>query len=171
MSVARKEILSSSSLLWILSLGFLYVVFTLFLLNYRLVFATLVNSSSFIAKTMLLLTLLGGVLTAFTPLDSAIFLLNALLVGTNLLLIVKTLYYLGHQGKVQVTIGGATLLGLISTGCSSCGFSVLSILGLSTSLSFLPFHGLELHMLSLLFLSFSAFYMLKKLRESIYCKI
>lgn len=169
-SVAQTELFSRYSIVLILPISIVYVLFTLFLLNYRLVIATIAEPFPLENKVTVLTTLLGGLFTAFSPIDTSILIVSSLLVGINLLLMAKTLYVLEHSGKVKVSLGGATLLGIISTGCSSCGFSVLSILGLGASLSFLPFHGMELHILSLGLLLFSTFYMLKKLRESKYCK-
>lgn len=168
--VTRKELLSLFSILWIVSIAFLYILITIFVLNYRLVATALVASFPFADKVAILLSLLEGLFTAFSPGDTIIMLLSAVLVGVNILLIGKTIYLLEHAGKLRLSIGGATLIGLISAGCSSCGFSLLSILGLSTSLSFLPFHGMGLHVLSAVFLLFSSWYMLKKLRDSLYCK-
>lgn len=167
--VTRQELLSFFSIVWVLLVGSIYIFVTIFLLNYRFVSATLTNASPVSEKLTVFFSLLGGLFTAFSLQDSLITLLSAVFVGINVVLIAKTVYALEHNGKIKLSIGGATLLGLISTGCSSCGFSLLSIVGLSTSLSFLPFHGMELHVLSLGLLIFSAYYMLKKLRDSLYC--
>lgn len=168
--VGKKELLSFSSLLWIVCIAILYLFFLLILLNYRLSFATLSSPIALTNKLIFFASLFLGLFTAFSWQDTTITVLSAFLVGTNVVLIAKSLYLLERTGKMKVSIGGATLIGLISTGCSSCGFSLLSILGISTSLSFLPFHGMELHLLSLFFLIFSSWYMLKKLRDGGYCK-
>ncbi len=169
--VTRKELFTLGGILWIATISAFYIVLTLFLLNYRFVFSVITAPYSFATKSALLSSLLGGLFTAFSPTDTIILFANAILVGINMLLVARTIYRLEHQGKVRFTIGGSALIGFISAGCSSCGFSILSILGLSTSFSFLPFQGMGLHILALVVLAFSSLYMLKKLRDSVYCKV
>lgn len=160
--VTKMELLSFWSIVWILFFSLIYLFALVFLLNYRLILAE--------GTLSLFLNLFLGLFTAFSPTDTAITLLSALLVGINLFLIGRTIAFMSSEKHVKFSIGGATILGLISTGCSSCGFSILSILGLGSLFSFLPFKGMELHLLSLGLLLFSAWYMLKKLRDSLYCK-
>lgn len=170
MSVTIRELTSWKSILWTITIALCYLVLTIFLLNNQLIIDTLFGHYLLHNKFAVIFSLSGGIFTAFTPIDTWLTILSALLVGVNIYLMVKTLFLLEYTGKVKLSIGGAALVSFIATGCSSCGFSVLSILGIGTSLSFLPFHGLTLHMLSLVFLFFSAFYMLKKIRDGLYCK-
>ena len=169
--MSRNELLNGFALFWIALLSFLYILTLVIALNYRVSSATFLSSAPLNDKLILFFSLLGGIFTALSPLDTAITLLSALLVGINIFLMAKTLSLLHKDGKVKLSVGSATLVSLISTGCSSCGFSILSLLGLGTSLSFLPFKGMEIHMLSVVFLAFSAWYMLKKIRDNVYCKI
>lgn len=171
LTIAKKEMLSPLSLFFIVLLAFFYVIFSLFTLNHQLIIDTLFQTAPLIYKIALFSTLLQGLFTAFSPADTVIMLVSSVLVGSNLVLIGKTLYTLEHQGKVRLSVGGATVVSLITTGCSSCGFSLLSILGLGTSLSFFPFHGMELHIASVFLLFFSAWYMVKKLRDGRYCNV
>lgn len=169
--VTRKELFTFWSLLWIGTISLLYLLLTLSLLNYRFIASVIEANYAFTVKASLLFSLLGGIFTAFSPADTVILFINALLVGINLLLVFRTIYRLEHQGRVRFTIGGSALIGFISAGCSSCGFSILSILGLSTSFSFIPFQGMGLHVIAVAVLIFSSLYMLKKLRDSVYCKV
>jgi len=155
----------------ILFIFLLYILLTVFLSNGRFVGDTLLGSFPLFYKSQVLFFLSLGIFTAFSPVDTIITLLSGLFVGINLTLLIKTLYLLEHQGKIGFSVGGATIIGLVSSGCASCGLSVLSLLGLSASLSFLPFHGLEIHLLSLVLLIISSWYMIKKLRDGVYCKI
>lgn len=170
LSVTKKHLFSLQSVAWILVITISYLALTLFALNYRFITETVSGSFPLATKLTILLSLAEGLFTAFSPLDTWITILSALLVGINIVLIGKTIYTLEHTGKVRLSVGGATLLSLVATGCSSCGFSLLSILGLGSSLSFLPLHGLGLHLLSVGLLLFSTYYMLKKLRDGLYCK-
>src|SRR5690242_9509532 len=140
LSVARRELVSFPAIVFIGIIGILYVLLALSLLNYQLVTETILGPFGISYKITLLLDLLQGAWTAMSHTDFSLFILNALLVGTNIVLMVRTLSLLNN--KLHFSIGGATLIGLVTTGCTSCGFSLLSVLGLSASLSFLPFRGL-----------------------------
>lgn len=162
LSVAREELFSFSSLVWILVFTAVYAILTVFLLNYRLVLAE--------PNASIVLSLLEGMFTAFSPLDTILFLMTAFLVGVNVLLAIKTIASLRKNGKIKVSLTTGAVIGLVTTGCSSCGFSFLSVMGLGATFSFLPFHGLELHILAIALLLFSGWYMLRELRESVYCQ-
>lgn len=168
-AVAQKELLAPKSLGGILLVFLAYFFFTVFVSNTSFFLETLFGTYPLLYKLHVLFLLLLGIFTAFSPLDIAITIMSAILVGVNIVLLIKTILYLEHQGKVSLSVGGATIIGLVSTGCASCGLSVLSLLGLSASLSFLPFHGLEVHVLSVILLAISSWYMVKKLRDGLYC--
>lgn len=167
----REELFSFQSLLSSGSIAVLYIVLSVTLLNYQLIADTFIHDFPLIAKVSIFFALLQGAWTGMTRIDFVFLLINSMLVGVNLTLVIKTVYQLGHQGKVHLSIGGATLLSIVTTGCASCGLSVLSLLGLSASLSFLPFRGLELHILATGILLFSSWYMLRQLYNAKYCKI
>ena len=169
-SVTKKQLLSLQSITWIFTIALLYIALTLFSLNYRFILDTVNGAFPLSVKATILFELFGGLFTAFSPSDTWITIASALLVGINMVLIGKTIYTLEHTGKLKLSVGGATVLSLVATGCSSCGFSFLSLLGLGSSLSFIPLHALGLHIFSLALLIFSALYMIKKLRDGLYCK-
>lgn len=168
LKTAHEELLSFFSIGIVLIVAALYWVFSVVLLNYRLF---LFSPVPFINKLQLLIQLLPGVWTGLSLIDFLLFALTAILVGYNILLLFKSIMFLRHKGKLRLSIGGATLIALITTGCLSCGLSVLSILGLSASLSFLPFRGLELHILSVVLLIFSFAYMFWEIHRVKYCKV
>ena len=168
--VIQKELFTFWSLLWTSLTAVVYISLTIFLLNSRLVVATIQQPFPLQDKVTIIFSLFAGIFTAFSPLDSMFVIVGAVLVGLNVVLIAKTIYQLEHAGRVRLSVGGATIVSLIAVGCSSCGFSILSLIGLGTSFSFLPFHGIGLHLLAIGLLTFSLWYMLKKLRDSVYCK-
>lgn len=170
-STIKKELLSVPSIIIVSILTIIYIVFSMFLLNYRLVLQTITGITPFSFKIALLDSLVLGSWTGLSHVDFMLLIVSAVLIACNFLLIGKTIAYLKYNKKVHLSIGGATIISIVSTGCASCGLSLFSILGLSTSLSFLPLHGMELHLLSILLLIASGIYMLKKLHASKYCKI
>lgn len=167
----KIELLSLKSIVIAISLAFAYAVLALFLLNYRLLYQTFAGNFPFMYKAKLVFALLSGAWTGMSHFDFFLFVINALLVGINLLLIGKTVSAFQQSGKVHVTFGGAALIGLATTGCTSCGFSLLSILGLSSSVSFLPLHGLELHIIAIMLLVISFLYMINQLHKTKYCRV
>lgn len=167
-SLIRRELFSFWSLFWIFCISLAYITSLLFLLNYRFVVSLL--SYPLTIKLAAFLSLFTGLFTAFSPLDTILTLTNALFFGINVVLFIKTLALMRQSGKLQLTVGGATLVGIISTGCTSCGFSLLSLFGL-TSVSFLPFRGPQLHIIALLLLGASSWYMLTRLQKALSCRI
>lgn len=172
LDTAKKELLSFKSFFWILLSSFIYFILSTLILNYRLIFQTLVGDYSLTYKLTLISNLLGGAWTAFSKTDFVLLIVTSVLVGINTLLIAKTIIKLESQKKkLSFSVGGSAILGIIVAGCSSCGFSVLSLLGLSASLSFIPFGGIGLHLLAIILLLFSFFYALRTLHYKVVCKI
>lgn len=168
----RKELFSFKSLFFITVASFVYFAVSTLILNYRLLVITFFQNSPLSYKFSLIYSLLTGALTAFSRADQILLLVTALLVGANLLLIIKTLTKLGQQKKkINLSFGGSAILGVVVAGCSSCGFSVISLLGLSASFSFIPFEGITLHLVAIILLVVSAIYSLRTLHFEIACKL
>ncbi len=90
----------------------------------------------------------------------SITLITSFLLGFNFLLIKKNFSFDG-----LVATPGA-FIGLVFTGCPACTASILSLFGFSMGLSFLPFYGFEINFLSIIFLTFSVFYISSKESEN-----
>lgn len=167
------EIFSFSSIVWILFLALFYLFAINILLNNKLLAASITNHFPLSAIFSLVVSLFLGSFTSMSaePLTLFIFLLNTLLVGLNIFLLGNAILWLRNQKKVHLSLGGATLFSLVTAGCASCGLSLLSVLGLSATLAFLPFHGAELRIIATVLLFVSSFYMLKKLHQAKYCRI
>src|SRR5438132_1250068 len=86
----KYEILNGKVFFLSLLISFLYFSFSVYLLNYRLVFQTTLGDFSIGYKFKLLFELLQGVQTAFSPMDVTLSLITALLVGINIVLLFKT---------------------------------------------------------------------------------
>ena len=168
----RNELFSFKSFFWILLSSFIYFLLSTLILNYRLVFQTLVGDYSLTYKLTLTSNLLEGSWTAFSKIDFVLLIVTSILVGLNILLITKTIIKLESQkDRLSISVGGSAILGIVVAGCSSCGFSVLSLLGLSASLSFIPFGGMGLHLLAVILLLSSFSYALRTLHYKVVCKI
>ncbi len=169
---AKQELLSLKSVVSIILISLLYFALSTLILNYRLVFQTLTGDYPLIYKTTLIFNLLEGALTAFSKTDFLLLIVTSVLVGLNVLLIAKTIIKIESQkGRLGLSVGGSAILGIVVAGCSSCGFSVLSLLGLSASLTFIPFAAVGFHILAIFLLLISLVYSLRTLHYKIACKI
>ena len=168
----RNELFSFKSFFWIILSSFIYFTLSTLILNYRLIFQTLVGDYSLTYKLTLTFNLLEGAFTAFSKIDFVLLIVTSVLVGLNILLIAKTIMKLEAQkNKLSFSVGGSAILGIVVAGCSSCGFSVLSLLGLSASLTFIPFAAVGFHILAIFLLLISLVYSLRTLHYKIACKI
>lgn len=161
--------LGKESVLLFFIFAFLYIAIVVYSINSRLVLGTVFDASPITYKFALFLSLLPGIYTAMSLLDFYLLLFTSLLVGFNFVLLFLTIKNLKQSSNVSFIVGGASVLSIAAAGCTSCGLSMLSILGFSAALAILPFDGLTVHLLSIALLVFSTFYMLKKLRAV--CKI
>ena len=100
--------------------------------------------------------------------DSMLIVIISLLFGVNLELVLRKIKFLKSSGNFHLTIG-AGIISLFSAGCAACGLSFASVIGISSVVTLLPFHGLLLYLLSILILLASLIYNLDTLVKV--CKI
>lgn len=168
----KNKLLSLQSLLIIFLISALYFSFSVLLLNYRLVLSTVFGNFPLSYKTTLLSELVFGAYSAFSTFDFLATLLASVLVGTNVLIIFKSLKALKKSGgKLTLAVGGSAVLGIAIAGCASCGFSVLSLLGIAGAITFIPFGGIALQFVAIILLIFSFWYSLKTYHKEVICKI
>lgn len=101
-------------------------------------------------------------LTLFGGLNSVIMLVIAMLVGINVMLVIRKFNFLRSQKDVQWTFS-AGIVSLASSSCPGCGFSLLSITGLSSAIPSIAFSGITLSVITLLILLATTFYNLRSL--------
>lgn len=154
MSISRKFILSSTVL------AFGYIILITYLRNFILINDTFL-SFSLIARIKLYLSLLLGMSTSMTPLAVLLMFITAILTGINITLIGEKIISLKRLGKIHIVAGGSSLLGIVGGGCAACGLPIISLLGLSGSVLFLPFKGAELPYISIFLLLVSLFFLIK----------
>lgn len=126
--------------------------------------------------------LLGSVSSNHTIFSSTGLLTTALLFGINVSLFV---YYIkrkiadsaSQKSGNKTGLSGAVgfLFGLLGVGCASCGSlllaSLLSIFGLGSVLSYLPFGGEEFIFIGIIFLLFSIYELLNKIKNPTVCSV
>lgn len=154
MAISKKSIFS------ILVIATAYIVIVTYLRNF-----VLVNDSfltfGLVAKIRLYISLLIGMTTSMTPLAVLLMLITSVLTGINITLIRDKIMDLKKIRKVHFLAGGSSILGVIGGGCVACGLPVISVLGLSGSLVFLPFKGAELPYVSIFLLLLSLYFLIK----------
>lgn len=144
-----------------LLLAAVYLVSVIYLMNLGLVQDTLFGNHTISYKVSLMIALLGGMWTAMTGIGLVTLIIISLLTGANIALLVQRIKFLRSSGKLHLVVGGSSLLGIVGSGCASCGLPVLSLLGITGSLTFLPFNGDEISLISVLLLGVSLYFLLK----------
>lgn len=163
--LVNKAVITTS-----LIIALLYFCVLVFLLNYQLVWYTVISDFKLVYKMQLLITL---VMTAYTTSTFANFIgmiAIACLVGFNTSILIKNIQMLRSKNRLHFIVGGSSLIGLISGGCAACGLSLISFLGIGSSVIYtLPFKGLEITLLTIGLLAISSYSLLKQNRT--YCNL
>ncbi len=147
----------------------LYFCFTVLLLNATLVIDTLKSNTALQYKLSLLFYILTGVESTLSTLDITLLCITTILVGINIAISAALIKRYKQVGKLTLTTSG-TMLGMLSAGCSACGFSVLSLFGLSGLIVLLPFRGEELYIVAITLLSLSLYSNIQTLKNPMSCK-
>ncbi len=155
---------SSKFLIPTLLIASIYTILITYLMNNRLVFNTVTGVFPLEYKLKLLFALLGGMWTAMSGSGLVILIITALLTGANWTLVIQKVAALRSSGSVHLVVGGSSFLGIVGSGCAACGLPILSLLGLSGSIMYLPYRGTELSYISITLLGIS-FYLLIKSRN------
>lgn len=166
-----KEIWSKKVIIPALLIAILYVVATVYLMNAGLVKETIFGAHSLSYKWDLLTALLAGMWTAMSKLSLSLLIIVAMLTGANLTLVVQRLQTIRASGKMSFMVGGSSLLGIVGSGCASCGLPILAFLGLSGAIFYLPFQGLELSVLAIILLSISLYVLIKQRAKQTVCAV
>lgn len=168
----KEQVLNLKFLLESFIITFLYFAFSVLVLNYRFLEASFLGNNPLSYKLKVIYVLLQGSYSAFSTLDFSLLILTSVLVGVNLVLVIKIIKELSEdRGKLTFVVGGSGLIGVAVAGCTSCGFSLLSIIGLGGALSFIPFGGLGLHTFIIALLLISLVYSLRTYHYKIACNI
>ncbi len=154
-----------------LLIAVIYLILVAFLMNLGLVQDTIFGEHTIQYRINLLLALILGLGTTMTGLGLSILLLISLLTGANITLITKRLKNLKAAGNLHMVVGGSSLLGIVGSGCATCGLPVLSVLGITGSFSSLPFRGEEFTYISVFLLLISLYFMIKSNYQAKVCEI
>lgn len=161
-----KEILSSKNfLISTFLISVLYLISITYLMNFQLVKDTLVGDHAFTYRVSLLVALLGGMWTAMSGMGLVTLVITAFLTGANLTLVWQRIMILKSSDNLQLVAGGSSLFGIVGSGCAACSLPIISLLGLTGSLVFLPYRGMELSYLAVIILLVSLLLLMKTQQE------
>jgi len=160
----QRSLFSLKFIVPTLILAGIYLISAVYLMNAELAVSTLFGNFTLSYKISLMSALLGGMWTAITRVELVILIITSILTGANLTLIVQRISSLYFSKKLQLVVGGGSLLGIVGSGCAACGLPILSLLGLTGSLIYLPFGGNEIAFIALGLLGIS-FYTLTKSQQ------
>ena len=166
-----RAILSKKFIVVTAIIAITYVMATIYLMNAGLVKDAFFGSHSLSYKWNLLIALLAGMWTAMSRLSLILLVLVAILTGANLSLIAQRLQKLRSLGGMRFMVGGSSLLGIVGSGCASCGLPILAFLGVSGAIAYLPFQGIELSVLAIILLSLSLYFLLKSQNREKVCTV
>lgn len=152
-----------------LVIALVYVVITVYMMNIRLVVSTVFGSFGLDYKVKLLTALLEGLWTSMSSFGIVMLFIIALLTGANLTLIFRRIWHIHYFGKLGLFASFGSTLGFISGGCAACSLPILGLLGLGTSVVYLPFRGTELSVISVILLLISCFIMIRSELKSKVC--
>lgn len=129
-------------------LAVLYLIFSAIVNQLAIFINIFTQSYDFYIRIKVAFLMLVSIFNHPSLSTSALMITIALLVGANILLVVKKLSFVKAQKNIQWTFG-AGILTLASSGCPACGFSILSLTGLTGAISGMPRFGIELSFLTL----------------------
>lgn len=130
----------------------IYLIFSLYLINYRLVGDTVIGQYVISYKLNILVSLIGGLETAVPRLNAFILIVVSLLTGANATILFRNLRARRLPRESCLAAGGSALGSFIGI-CSACTLPLLTVLGLSGSF-ILPINGqLEVSVLVIALLS------------------
>ena len=153
------------------TIAVLYVIATVYLMNAGLVKDALFGVHSFDYRVGILIALLGGMWTAMSTFSLILLVTVATLTGLNLVLTLEQLRTIQSSGKMHLAIGGSSVLGIVGSGCASCGLPILALLGFGGAAAYLPFRGVELSFVAIILLSVSLYVLIKGRTQQAYCVV
>lgn len=144
-----------------LAVAALYVMMTVYLMNASLVQDAIFGDHTLEYTRDILFALLFGMGTAMSGVSIFLLFTIALLTGANVSLLVERIRSACVSKKMQATVGGSSLLGIVGGGCAGCGLPVLALPGISGAMAYLPFQGIELSIVAIILLIVSLFSLMK----------
>ena len=154
-----RKIWSPKTILPAFIIATFYVAVTVYLMNASLVQDALFGTHSLSYRWNILMALLVGMWTAMSG------------VSLFLLTTFERLRSIRSSGKMYWAIGGSSILGVVGSGCASCGLPILALLGLGGAAAYLPFQGAELSLVAIILLAVSLYVLVKGQVRQTHCAV
>lgn len=142
-----------------LVISIFYFTVVVYSFNTQLVLNSILGAYPLSYKFNILTLLLINSRANMTSMGVLVLILISILTGLNLTLAFKRMRALSGS---RLTLMGGSFLGVLGAGCVSCGLPVVSFLGLTGAVAYLPFRGKEISFLALGLLIFSLYMFLRK---------
>lgn len=157
-----KKYLNYKFLLGISLITFVYLLLNVYMTNHLLFNSTFLGGYSWSYKWAITSSLVWGLPEMIGVTGFTVLLIVGMLTGFNLMLLLQRNPRIFSFRSGHFVFGFGTLMGTAGAGCPSCGIPLLGMLGLSSSISFLPFKGLELSVLAIGFLVISCVVLIRQ---------
>ncbi len=138
-----------------------YLAFVTLLMNRELVSETLNGSFSMTYKMRIVVSLLEGMWTSMSGWGLFLLITTSLLTGVNMSLLLRRLQAVKGFRRIDMATTGGSLLGVIGSGCATCGLPILPLVGLTGLVAYLPLRGLEFSYLSIGILMLSTYFLIR----------
>lgn len=166
------EFLNVKTIITIILISIIYYSFSVLLLSEGLVTTTLLGNYPLTYKYNLLSALVLGSQQSLGNTNLILMILTSSLVGVNLVTVFKNLKKLKKMGgKLTLSASGTAIIGIFVAGCSTCGFSVFALLGLTAAVTVFPFEGTLIGLIIIAILIVSTIYSINTLHREVYCKL
>jgi len=166
-----KNIFSKKVILLTVVIAFCYILLVSYLMNFSLIKNTVFEENNLSFKLKILFYTAEGIFTSMNAIGIAMLVITAILSGLNIALILQRISLLRKLNRFNFAISGGSFLGIVSSGCASCGLPVVSLIGLSGSIVFLPFKGGELPYISISLLLLSLYFLVKNNKSVKECEV
>ncbi len=158
----RTQVLSGRFIRKSIAISLIYLIASNIINSFAIYSNIFSQNFPFLLKIKITLLMFWGNFTLFGEINTFVITVTALLVGMNIMLVTKKLAIVRSQKNAHWTFG-AGIVTLVSSSCPGCGFSLLSVTGLTAAIPGLPFHGLEFSLLTLGIISLTSVYNLRTL--------
>lgn len=152
-------------------MGLIFIFLAAIIATWQITSNALMMSTPLAVKSIVVFQILTSHWMPHDSLGEILFWATAILTGINLALVVEVILQLEKIGKTIWSVGGLGILALASSGCTSCGFSLIAVLGSSAGATFFVTHNTLIMFISTFLLCVTAGYNIHKLQKGIVCII
>ncbi len=167
----QKKLLSFKVLFFSLITAITYILLTIYITNNRLINDTVLGQYPLSYKVNILWLLFVSLPETTSSLNLLLLITTALLTGLTIVLVIKRINTMKKVGGISGLTFSGSSIGVIGSGCAACGLPILGVLGIASSAAYLPLHGTEIAIFSVVILSISLCVLLRNSKIQEKCDI